>query len=158
VHFHSAAGIGDYFSLRNGHPLNLENVLRDPRYKNVKFVLIHGGYPYTLDMIWLTAAKNVYTDSSLVGYYVYPSELKNILKQWISLYPEKIMFGSDAFPFNDAVGAEETFWLAVRSARTAVSAALAELVSEGAVSEARALELARMYLHDNAAKLYGGKP
>jgi hypothetical protein len=157
VHFHSAVGIGDYFGLRNGNPLNLENVLRDPRYSKVNFVLIHGGYPYTLEMIWLTAAKNVYTDSSLVGYYVYPSELKNILKQWISLYPEKIMFGSDAFPFNEAVGAEETFWLAVRSARTAVAAALAELVAEGAVSEEKALELARMYLHDNAAKLYGGK-
>jgi len=156
VHFHSAVGIGDYFSLRNGHPLNLENVLRDPRYKNVKFVLIHGGYPYTLDMIWMTAAKNVYTDSSLMGYYVYPSELKNILKQWISLYPEKIMFGSDAFPFNDAVGAEETYWLAARSARTAIAAALAELVSEGAFSEEKAMELARLYLHDNAAKLYGG--
>jgi hypothetical protein len=155
VHFHSAVGIGDYFSLRNGNPLNLENVLRDPRYKNVNFVLIHGGYPYTLDMIWLTAAKNVYTDSSLVGYYVYPSELKNILKQWISLYPEKIMFASDAFPFNEAVGAEETFWLAVRSARTAVAAALAELVAEGAFPEGKALELARLYLHDNAAKLYG---
>jgi hypothetical protein len=155
VHFHSAVGIGDYFSLRNGDPLNLENLLRDPRYKNVKFVLIHGGYPHTLEMIWLTAAKNVYTDSSLMGYYVYPSELKNILKQWISLFPERIMFGSDAFPFNDAVGAEETFWLAVRSARTAVAAALAELVAEGAFTEARALELAHMYLHDNAAKLYG---
>jgi hypothetical protein len=157
VHFHSAVGIGDYFSLRNGNPLNLENVLRDPRYKNVNFVLIHGGYPYTLDMIWLTAAKNVYTDSSLMGYYVYPSELKNILKQWISLFPEKIMFASDAFPFNDAVGAEETFWLAARSARTAVAAALAELVSEGAFTEDQAVELARMYLHDNAAKLYGEK-
>jgi len=157
VHFHSAVGIGDYFSMRNGNPLNLENVLRDPRYKHVNFVLIHGGYPYTLDMIWLTAAKNVYTDSSLMGYYVYPSELKNILKQWISLFPERIMFGSDAFPFNDAVGAEETFWLATRSARTAVAAALAELVSEGAFDEPRAVELARMYLHDNAAKLYGDK-
>ena len=157
VHFHSAVGIGDYFSLRNGNPLNLENVVRDPRYKNVKFVLIHGGYPYTLDMIWMTASKNVYTDSSLMGYYVYPSELKNILKQWISLYPEKIMFGSDAFPFNDAVGAEETYWLAARSARTAIAAALAELVSEGAFSEGKALQLARMYLHDNAAKLYGGR-
>ena len=148
VHFHSAVGIGDYFSLTNGTPLNLENVLRDPRYKNVKFVLIHGGYPHTLEMIWMTAAKNVYTDSSLMGYYVYPSELKNILKQWISLFPEKIMFGSDAFPFNDAVGAEETFWLAAESARTALAAALAELVAEGAFGEAKALELARMYLHD----------
>jgi hypothetical protein len=157
VHFHSAVGIGDYFILRNGNPLNLENVLRDPRYKKINFVLIHGGYPYNLEMIWLTAAKNVYTDSSLMGYYVYPSELKNILKQWISLYPEKIMFGSDAFPFNDAVGAEETFWLAVRSARTAVAQALAELVAENAITEAKALELARMYLHDNAVKLYGDK-
>ena len=155
VHFHSAVGIGDYFSLRNGNPLNLENVLRDPRYAKTKFVLIHGGYPYTLEMIWLTAAKNVYTDSSLVGYYVYPSELKNILKQWISLYPERIMFGSDAFPFNDAVGAEETFWLAARSARTAAAAALAELVAEGAFNEEKAIGLARMYLHDNAARLYG---
>src|SRR5258708_1378068 len=155
VHFHSAVGIGDYFSLRNGHPLNLENILRDPRYAKTKFVLIHGGYPYTLEMIWLTAAKNVYTDSSLVGYYVYPSELKNILKQWISLYPERMMFGSDAFPFNDAVGAEETFWLAARSARSAVAAALAELVAEGAFTEEKAFELARMYLHDNAARLYG---
>jgi hypothetical protein len=142
VHFHSAVGIGDYFSLR---------------YKKVTFVLIHGGYPYNLEMIWLTAAKNVYTDSSLMGYYVYPSELKNILKQWISLYPEKIMFGSDAFPFNDAVGAEETFWLAVRSARTAVTQALAELVAENAITESKALELAHLYLHDNAAKLYGAK-
>ena len=72
-----------------------------------------------------------------------------------SLYPERMMFGSDAFPFNDAVGAEETFWLAARSARTAVATALAELVAEGAFTEARALELARMYLHDNAARLYG---
>ncbi len=155
VHFHSAVGIGDYFSLRNGNPLNLENVLRDPRYAKTKFVLIHGGYPYTFEMIWLTAAKNVYTDSSLMGYYVYPSELKNILKQWISLYPERMMFGSDAFPFSDALGAEETFWLAARSARTAVAAALAELVAEGAFTEEKALELARMYLHDNAARLYG---
>ena len=155
VHFHSAVGIGDYFSLSNGNPLNLENVLRDPRYAQVKFVLIHGGYPHTLEVIWMTAAKNVYTDSSLMGYYVYPSELKNILKQWISLYPERMMFGSDAFPFNEAVGAEETFWLAARSARAAIAAALAELVAEGAFTEQKALELARMYLHDNAARLYG---
>lgn len=155
VHFHSAVGIGDYFSLRQGNPVNLENVLRDPRYQHVNFVLIHGGYPHEIETIWMTAAKNVYTDSSLMGYYLYPSELKVILKRWISLYPEKIMFGSDAFPFNEAVGAEETFWLAVRSARMALAAALAEMVSASEISESQALEVARLYLHDNAARLYG---
>jgi hypothetical protein len=66
------------------------------------------------------------------------------------------MYGSDAFPFNEALGAEESFWLSARSSRTALAAALAELVSEGAFSEEKALELAHGYLHDNAVKLYGG--
>src|SRR5258706_13371657 len=49
VHFHSGVGIGDYFSPRHGHPLNLENGLGDPRYVQTKFVLIYGGYPFTLE-------------------------------------------------------------------------------------------------------------
>jgi len=53
--------------LRNGNPLNLENVLRDPRYSNVKFVLIHVAILHAGHDL-LTAAKNVYTDSSLMGY------------------------------------------------------------------------------------------
>jgi hypothetical protein len=36
-----------------------------------------------------------------------------------------------------------------------VAEALAELVAENAISESKALELAHMYLHDNAAKIYG---
>jgi hypothetical protein len=67
-----------------------------------------------------------------------------------------MMYASDAFPFNDALGAEESFWLSARSTRTALAAALAELVSEGAYTEPKAMELAHMYLHDNAVKLYGG--
>ena len=40
-------------------------------------------------------------------------------------------------------------------ATLALAAALAELVSERAITQDKALELARLYLHDNAAKLYG---
>src|SRR5207245_3544318 len=86
VHFHSAVGIGDYFSLRNGNPLNLENVVRDPRYSKTKFVLIHGGYPYTLDMIWMTAAKNVYTEYSLMGSSVFSFELYQDIKKSLSSF------------------------------------------------------------------------
>jgi hypothetical protein len=156
THFHSAVGIGDYFSLRKGDVLNLENVLRDPRYKNQTFVLLHGGWPYYKEAALLTAVKNVYLDTSFQSEFLYPSQFKDVLKQMLTLYPEKMMYASDAFPFNDALGAEESFWLSARSSRTAVAAALAELVSEGAFNEQKALELAHMYLHDNAAKLYGG--
>jgi hypothetical protein len=156
THFHSAVGIGDYFSLRKGDVLNLENVLRDPRYKNQTFVLLHGGWPYYKEAALLTAVKNVYLDTSFQSEFLYPSQFKDVLKQMLTLYPEKMMYASDAFPFNDALGAEESFWLSARSSRTAVAAALAELVSEGAFNEQKALELAHLYLHDNAAKLYGG--
>jgi len=155
MHFHTAVGIGDYFSLRQGNVLNLENVLRDPRYKNTIFVLVHGGWPYEREAALLTAVKNVYLDTSFQSELLYPSQFKLVLKQLITIYPDKMMFGSDAFPFNDALGAEESFWLAARTTRSALSAALAELVAEGALSEDKALELARMYLHDTAAKLYG---
>jgi uncharacterized protein len=155
VHFHSAVGIGDYFSLTKGYVLNLENVLRDPRYKDVTFVLLHGGWPYFREAAMLTAVKNVYLDTSLQTDYLYPSQFKDVMKQLLTLFPDKMMYGSDAFPFNDALGAEESMWLAARTARTSLAAALAELVDEGAISEAKALELAHGYLHDNAVRIYG---
>jgi hypothetical protein len=155
MHFHSAIGIGDYFSLHNGNVLNLENVVRDPRYKNVTFVLIHGGWPYEREAALMTAVRNVYLDTSFQSELLYPSQFKDVLKQLLTLFPDKMMYGSDAFPFSEALGAEESFWLAARTTRTGLAAALAELVEEGAVSEPKALELARNYLHDNAARLYG---
>jgi hypothetical protein len=157
VHFHSAVGIGDYFSLRNGNVLNLENVLRDARYKDLTFVLLHGGWPYEREASLLTAVKNVYLDTSLQSEMLYPSQFKMVLKQMLTLYPDKMLYASDSFPFNDALGAEESMWLAARTSRTALAGALAELVEEGAFSETKALELARNYLHDNAARLYGEK-
>jgi len=155
MHFHSAIGIGDYFSLHNGNVLNLENVVRDARYKNTTFVLVHGGWPYEREAALMTAVKNVYLDTSFQSEMLYPSQFKEVLKQLLALFPDKMMYGSDAFPFNDSLGAEESMWLAARTTRTGLAAALAELVDEGAISEAKALELARNYLHDNAARLYG---
>jgi hypothetical protein len=157
VHIHSAVGIGDYFNLSESNILNLENILRDPRYSNVTFVMIHGGYPYDRQAIWLAAAKNVYLDSSETEILLYPSEFKNTLKQWLETFPEKITFGTDSFPYNSILGAEESYWLGVQSSRTALAAALAEMISMGEVSEAQALQMAHGYLHDNAVALYPGK-
>jgi len=155
MHFHTAVGIGDYFSLRQGNVLNLENVVRDVRYKNVTFVLIHGGWPYEREAALLTAVKNVYLDTSFQSEILYPAQFKEVLKMLLTIYPDKMMYASDAFPFNEALGAEESFWLAARTSRTALAAALAELVEEGAITEPKALEMAHNYLHDTAARLYG---
>ena len=65
VHIHTAVGIGNYFNFSESNIMNLESVLRDPRYRSTTFVMIHGGYPLEREAIWLAAMKNVYLDSSL---------------------------------------------------------------------------------------------
>jgi len=157
VHIHTAAGIGNYFNFSQSNVMNLESVLRDPRYHSTTFVLIHGGYPLEREAIWLAALKNVYLDSSLGELVQYPSAFKDTLKMWLETFPEKITFGTDCFPYNEVLGAEESYWLGAQSSRTALAAALAEMISENEITETRALELAHGYLHDNAVKLYGDK-
>ncbi len=157
VHIHTAVGIGDYFNLSQSNIMNLESVLRDPRYRTTTFVMIHGGYPLEREAIWLAAMKNVYLDSSFGELAQYPSAFKDTLKMWLETFPDKITFGTDCFPYNEVLGAEESYWLGAQSSRMALAAALAEMISENEISESRALELAHAYLHDNAVKLYGNK-
>jgi uncharacterized protein len=157
VHIHSAVGIGDYFNLSQSNIMNLESVLRDPRYFSTTFVMIHGGYPLEREAIFLAAMKNVYMDSSEMELIQYPSAFKDTLKQWLETFPDKITFGTDCFPYNQVLGAEESYWLGAESSRIALAAALAEMISENEITEARALELAHAYLHDNAVRLYGDK-
>jgi hypothetical protein len=154
VQIHTAVGTGDYFNVSGGNVLNLENVLRDKRYSNVNFVLLHGGYPFQDQAIWLAAVPNVYLDSSLMGLYLYPRDLAEVLRHWLLLYPDKVVFGSDAFPFNEAIGAEESDWLAVDSARKALATALAGMVDNGEATEQQALKFAHGFLHDNAEHIY----
>jgi hypothetical protein len=154
VQIHTAVGIGDYYSVSQGTALQLENVLRDPRYSSTTFVLLHGGYPFQEQTIWLAARSNVYLDTSLMGLYLYPADLKNVLRHWLLLFPDKVVFGSDAFPFSEAVGAEESYWMAVRSARVALAGALTEMLLNHEITEQQAMIFAHGYLHDNAARLY----
>jgi hypothetical protein len=157
VHIHTAVGIGDYFNLTKSNVMNLESILRDPRYASTTFVLIHGGYPLERQALWLAAMKNVYLDSSFMEITLYPSEFKHVLKEWLETFPDKITFGTDSFPYNDSLGAEESYWLGVRSSRMALAAALAEMISMGEVSEPQAMKLAHAYLHDTAAGIYDGR-
>jgi len=73
VHLHTAIGEGDYFSLQKGNVVNLENVVKDPRYLDTTFVLLHGGYPYYQQIIWLAYLMKVFFDCSDVVFIVFHS-------------------------------------------------------------------------------------
>ena len=154
VHIHT--GMGGYYTFRlsNANPLLLENLVTDPQYRNTKFVLLHGGYPFTQEAIFLAGKPNVFLDTSGLSLQLYPEELARILKEWLSSYPEKILFGTDARIVSDIIDAEEAYWLATDSGRRALALALTEMVKENRCDELEALRFARLMLYDTAAKLY----
>jgi predicted TIM-barrel fold metal-dependent hydrolase len=155
VHIHSSAGAGDYFSVAGASVLNLEPVLRDPRYGATTFVLIHAGHPFEQAAMFMAAMKNVWLDSSATGSFVLSAnEFKDVLRRWFGIFPDKVTYGSDAFPIDDQVGAEQLYWFGVHNARTATAAALAEMIAAREMTEKQAMAIARGYLHDNAAALY----
>ncbi len=157
IHIHSAPGCGDYFGQRGANPLLLEGAFNDPSLRKTNFVIVHGGWPY----IKQTAAllqKNVYADFSFAAIMLYPRALSEMLRDWLEMYPEKVLFGTDSSPGPPESNWEEGGWLASSTARRALGTALTGMINDGEISRDRAMEIARMVLRENAIKLYGLKP
>ena len=157
VHIHCIEGAGGFYRQSGSDPLLLESVFNDPNLRKTNFIVIHGGYPFTKEMGSLMSKPNVYADFSAQTFFTYPRELSEILRHWLEFYPDKILFGTDAFSFGPAVDWGEVAWLSNTTAREALALALTGMINDGEIDRARAVELARMVLHDNAAKLYSFK-
>ena len=99
---------------------------------------------------------NVYVDFSSQTFLRSTRALSRVLEEWLSWYPEKVLFGTDAYPDDTPLANwEEKTWLTTRTAREALAHALTRMIRDGEVSSARAIELAGMILRGNAVKLYG---
>jgi hypothetical protein len=157
VHIHCIDGAGGYYRQSGSNPLLLETAFNDPTLRKTNFVVVHGGYPFTQAMRGLMSKPNVYADFSAQTFFIYPRELSEILRNWLEFYPDKILFGTDAFSFGPEVDWPEVAWLSNTTARQALALALTGMMNDGEITRARALELARMVLRENALKLYGFK-
>src|SRR5258706_11860683 len=102
-------------------------------------------------MLW---KPNVYTDISLLTQFWTPDQLAVVLKDWLSQFPEKIIFGTDASAFGPGLGWEMSAWLGSNTARHALTIALSEMIRSNEISRARAKEIATMVLRTNAGNLY----
>ncbi len=154
VHLHVMAGAGSYFDTAGVNPLLLESVLNDPALRKTNFVMLHGGWPFNREITALLQKPNAYLDFSAQDLLFPPATLAKSIREWLEWVPEKVMFGTDAYPYSDDLGWEESGWLAARSGREALAIALTSMMRDGEISRERALELARMTLRDNARKLY----
>lgn len=154
VHIHVGVGAGGWFYTTTASPFLLENVFNDPRLRGTKFVLIHGGLPFAAASRFLLNRQNVYLDFSSQGFLTSTRELSQVLRSYLEFLPERILFGTDAYALTKTVGWEEIGWLTTRNARHALALALTGMMNDGDITRARASELARMVLRENAIRLY----
>jgi predicted TIM-barrel fold metal-dependent hydrolase len=77
-----------------------------------------------------------------------------VLRGWLARWPDKVLFGTDAFEGGPAQGWEEGAVVAATTARRALAIALTAMQRDGEIGPARARALARMVLRDNAIALY----
>jgi len=157
VHIHCIEGAGGFYRQSGSNPLLLETAFNDASLRQTNFVVVHGGYPFTKEMGALMSKPNVYADFSAQTFFTYARELSETLRNWLEFYPDKVLFGTDAFSFGPEVDWGEVAWLSNTTARQALALALTGMMNDGEIDRARAMELAHMVMHDNAAKLYGLK-
>ena len=155
VHLHTMAGSGSYFDVAGANPLLLEPVLDDPALRKTNFVMIHGGWPFTREITALLQKPNAYLDFSAQDLLLPAATLAVTIREWLEWVPEKVLFGTDAYPYSDQLGWEESGWIAARTGRQALTIALTAMIRDGEITRARASELARMVLRENARRLYG---
>jgi len=156
VHIHTGGGCGTYFTLMGSNPALLDSVLNDPSLRKTNFVLLHAGAgAFTKYVNYLLMKPNVYADFSEQTWLISTRKLSENMRDWLEWYPEKIMFGLDLYPNTPEINWEEIGWQTSHSGREALAIALTGMIQDGEITRERALELAHMVLHDNAAKLYG---
>ncbi len=151
MHLHSGMTGGLWSGpLHDADPFLLLPLLRQHEYLRTKVVLLHGAHPWIqhasavahslphvwVDMSWTTP----WTSLRLVEGY----------REVIGVMPlSKLMVGSGGH------GTPEIAWLSAKTAKIALKEVLGDAVRLDLLDQARAGEIGRMILHDNAARLYG---
>ncbi len=155
VHIHSSIGVGSYFRDANANPFAMEPLFNDAALRKTKFVMLHGAWPFASQAAALILKPNVYVDFSGFAYLTYPAEASRAIRLYLEAAPEKVLYGSDASPFTNTVGWEETAWIGSTTGRQALGLALTGMMQDGEITADRAKQIAHMVMRENARQLYG---
>lgn len=147
IRFHTGLQAGDGNYIRNSDPALLANLFLE--YRDVNFVIFHGGYPYGGEFGSLAKNfRNVYIDLCWL-YIISPSYSERYLHEWIETVPaNKIMaFGGD---YENV----ETVYGHALMDREVIVRVLVEKVRTAYLTEAEAIDIARKMLFQNAVDLF----
>jgi len=147
IQIHTGLQEGNENVVTSSNPVHLINLFME--YKEVKFDVFHGGYPYTSELA--TLAKNfpnVYVDLCWL-HIISPAVARRVLSEFIDTVPSnKILgFGGD-YRFVEGVYGHALL------ARENTARVLTEKVEDGSLAQKGAFLLAQRLLRDNANELY----
>lgn len=154
VQIHCLETYGGFYDAAGSAPHLLEPALDDSTLRGTTIILIHGGWPLVDETQTLLAKPNVYTDISAMTLILEPAELARVLRQWLGEWPDKVLFGTDAFDNSPAYGWAESAVLGTKTARRALALALTGMMRDGEIDRTRAEQLARMVMRENAIAAY----
>lgn len=154
AHIHSSHGAGPFLRLGESDVRNLEEVVSDPAFFGTNFVLIHAGMPWHEAAAYLATAKShVWIDLSAMAFLYPVPEMAQVIRKHLAFAPERTLFGTDAMAMAP-MGTEVNHAVLSKALRQALYKALAGMVQDGMLTEARALEIGRGVLRENARRLY----
>jgi len=154
IQIHTLETFGGYYASGGAAPHLLEPMFNDSTLRATKFVIVHGGWPLIGETQGLLAKPNVYADISMMDVILPPSQLAAALRQWLNEWPDKVLFGSDAFDGGLEQGWEQVAWVGSTTARRALAIALTGMMRDGEIDRPRAEALARMVMRENALAAY----
>jgi predicted TIM-barrel fold metal-dependent hydrolase len=154
VQVHMTGNFGGFYSARGSAPYLMEPVFNDSTLRGTTFVIVHGGWPLVGETEAMLGKPNVYADISAMVLFLEPSQVAAVLRQWLAAWPDKVLFGTDAFDGGPTQGWADVAFFGATTARRALGSALTGMMRDGEIDRARAESLARMVLRENAIAAY----
>ena len=111
-------------------------MLNDPGLRKTNFVMVHGGWPFTREIGALLTKPNAYLDFSQQSLLIAPGGARGHTPGVAGFVPEKVMFATDAYPYSDEIGWEESGVMAAKAGRKALAIALTGMVRDGEITRA----------------------
>jgi len=147
VQVHTGLQAGNSNTLENSRPTLLNNLFA--RYPKVTFDLFHIGWPWSAETTALAKMfQNVTVDFCWM-WVISPTAARRALHEMLDSVPANKILG-----FGGDYRYVELSYAHSRMARAGIAQVLAEKVQEGFCGEGEALSLAKLLLHDNAARLF----
>jgi hypothetical protein len=146
IQVHTGYLAGNNECLDNGQPMKLLNILI--KYPKAKFILFHGGYPWTSDYVAIGKNfSNVWLDIVWLP-QISKTEAIRTFNEMLDCVPyNKYMWGGDVSRIDDTAGSLEL-------AKEVVTTVLAERIEKGWMTEEVALDVAKAIFRDNAMELF----